>query len=162
MDGKQACQMMIQVLEIDPHLFRIGQSKIFFRVGIIAQLEEERFKKISQIMMNFQKHCRGWLARKRYQDLNGQAWAVKLIQRNMRAVLVLKNLKWWDVYMLVKPVTQISNFEDKLHQKVEEFRHFQEQTLILEDNMKMIEKQAGVLQLSKNESDEKLRKAMER
>merc|ERR1719328_347105 len=31
MDGKKACEKMIEALELDPGLFRIGQSKIFFR-----------------------------------------------------------------------------------------------------------------------------------
>nr|5I4E_A Chain A, Myosin-14,Alpha-actinin A [synthetic construct] len=42
MDGKQACEKMIQALELDPNLYRVGQSKIFFRAGVLAQLEEER------------------------------------------------------------------------------------------------------------------------
>merc|ERR1719392_202753 len=42
MDGKKACEKMIVALELDPGLFRIGQSKIFFRAGVLAHLEEER------------------------------------------------------------------------------------------------------------------------
>nr|4PD3_A Chain A, Nonmuscle myosin heavy chain B, Alpha-actinin A Chimera Protein [synthetic construct]4PD3_B Chain B, Nonmuscle myosin heavy chain B, Alpha-actinin A Chimera Protein [synthetic construct] len=42
MDGKQACERMIRALELDPNLYRIGQSKIFFRAGVLAHLEEER------------------------------------------------------------------------------------------------------------------------
>ena len=33
---------MIEYLEIEPNLYRIGQSKVFFRVGVLATLEEER------------------------------------------------------------------------------------------------------------------------
>merc|ERR1711874_287034 len=36
MDGKKACEKMIEALELDPGLFRIGQSKIFFRAGVLA------------------------------------------------------------------------------------------------------------------------------
>ncbi|MED6280454.1 Myosin-10 [Characodon lateralis] len=64
MDGKQACERMIQALELDPNLFRIGQSKIFFRTGVLAHLEEERDLKITDIIIYFQSVCRGYLARK--------------------------------------------------------------------------------------------------
>uniref|UniRef100_UPI0040535BCC Myosin-9,Alpha-actinin A n=1 Tax=Homo sapiens TaxID=9606 RepID=UPI0040535BCC len=42
MDGKQACVLMIKALELDSNLYRIGQSKVFFRAGVLAHLEEER------------------------------------------------------------------------------------------------------------------------
>uniref|UniRef100_A0A8C4I376 Myosin-10 n=1 Tax=Dicentrarchus labrax TaxID=13489 RepID=A0A8C4I376_DICLA len=44
MDGKQACERMIKALELDGNLFRIGQSKIFFRAvcrGYLARPPEE-------------------------------------------------------------------------------------------------------------------------
>ncbi|GAB5580510.1 myosin-10 isoform X7 [Prionailurus iriomotensis] len=64
MDGKQACERMIRALELDPNLYRIGQSKIFFRAGVLAHLEEERDLKITDIIIFFQAVCRGYLARK--------------------------------------------------------------------------------------------------
>ena len=54
----------IRALELDPNLFRIGQSKIFFRAGVLAHLEEERDLKITDIIIYFQSVCRGYLARK--------------------------------------------------------------------------------------------------
>lgn len=54
----------IKHLDLDPNLFRIGQSKIFFRTGVLAQLEEERDMKITVIIIAFQAQARGFLARK--------------------------------------------------------------------------------------------------
>ena len=51
-------------LDLDPNLFRIGQSKVFFRTGVLAQLEEERDLKITVIIIAFQSQARGFLARK--------------------------------------------------------------------------------------------------
>lgn len=56
--------LQIHALELDPNLFRIGQSKIFFRTGVLAHLEEERDLKITDIIIYFQSVCRGYLARK--------------------------------------------------------------------------------------------------
>lgn len=54
MDGKKACEKMISALELDPNLYRVGQSKIFFRGGVLAHLEEERDYKITDLIVNFQ------------------------------------------------------------------------------------------------------------
>lgn len=54
MDGKKACEKMIASLELDPNLYRVGQSKIFFRAGVLAHLEEERDYKITDLIVNFQ------------------------------------------------------------------------------------------------------------
>ena len=64
MDGKKAAVKMIQALDLDDNLFRIGQSKIFFRGGVLAHLEEERDLKLTDIIIQFQAQCRGFLARK--------------------------------------------------------------------------------------------------
>lgn len=56
--------MQIKHLDLDPNLYRIGQSKIFFRTGVLAQLEEERDLKITVIIIAFQAQARGFLARK--------------------------------------------------------------------------------------------------
>ena len=34
--------LQIRALELDPNLFRIGQSKIFFRTGVLAHLEDRK------------------------------------------------------------------------------------------------------------------------
>ncbi|XP_016328826.1 myosin-9-like [Sinocyclocheilus anshuiensis] len=64
MDGKQACVRMIKALELDSNLYRIGQSKVFFRAGVLAHLEEERDLKITDVIITFQAWCRGYVARR--------------------------------------------------------------------------------------------------
>lgn len=65
---KKVCESLfvsqIKALELDPNLFRIGQSKVFFRAGVLAHLEEERDMKITDVIINFQAWCRGYVARK--------------------------------------------------------------------------------------------------
>lgn len=66
-ENKSTCPpflLQIKALELDPNLYRIGQSKIFFRTGVLAHLEEERDLKITDVIMAFQAMCRGYLARK--------------------------------------------------------------------------------------------------
>ena len=54
----------LQALDLDSASYRIGHSKVFFRAGVLAQLEEERDLKLSEIIIQFQSWCRGFLGRK--------------------------------------------------------------------------------------------------
>lgn len=56
--------VQIRALELDHNLFRVGQSKVFFRAGVLAHLEEERDLKITDTIIRFQSVSRGYLARK--------------------------------------------------------------------------------------------------
>jgi myosin protein heavy chain len=122
MDGKKACEKMILALELDNNLYRVGQSKIFFRAGVLAQLEEERDYKITDLIVNFQAFCRGFLARRNYQKRLQHLNAIRIIQRNCAAYLKLRNWQWWRLYTKVKPLLEVTKQEEKLVQKEDELR----------------------------------------
>lgn len=126
MDGKLACEKMIAALDLDPNLYRIGQSKIFFRAGVLAQLEEERDGKISDLIVNFQAWCRGLIARRNYHKRLQQLNAIRIIQRNCAAYLKLRNWSWWRLYTKVKPLLEVTKHEDKLLEKEDEIRQYKE------------------------------------
>lgn len=131
MDGKKACEQMIHALELDSNLFRVGQSKIFFRAGVLAHLEEERDYKITDLIVNFQAFCRGFLARRNYQKRLQQLNAIRIIQRNCAAYLKLRNWQWWRLYTKVKPLLEVTKQEEKLVQKEDELKQVREKLDIL-------------------------------
>uniref|UniRef100_A0A8C5FDE6 Myosin, heavy chain 11b, smooth muscle n=1 Tax=Gadus morhua TaxID=8049 RepID=A0A8C5FDE6_GADMO len=98
MDGKQACALMVTHLDLDPNLFRIGQSKMFFRTGVLAQLEEERDLKITVVTIAFQAHSRGHLARRAFAKKQQQLGAMKILQRNCSCYLKLRTWQWWRLF----------------------------------------------------------------
>ncbi|XP_068605696.1 myosin-9-like [Brachionichthys hirsutus] len=135
MDGKQACERMIRSLDLDPNLFRIGQSKVFFRTGVLAQLEEERDMKITDIIISFQAWCRGYLARKAFAKRQQQLTAMKVIQRNCAAYLKLRNWQWWRLFTKVKPLLQVSRQEEEMLAKDEELNKVKEKILYTEQRL---------------------------
>uniref|UniRef100_A0A8C7JAH9 Myosin-9 n=1 Tax=Oncorhynchus kisutch TaxID=8019 RepID=A0A8C7JAH9_ONCKI len=120
MDGKQACVLMIKALELDSNLFRIGQSKVFFRAGVLAHLEEERDIKITDIIISFQSWCRGYVARKAFTKRQQQLTAMKVIQRNCTAYLKLRNWQWWRLFTKVKPLLQVTRQEEEMQAREDE------------------------------------------
>ncbi|KAA0713362.1 B Myosin heavy chain 10 Myosin heavy chain, non-muscle IIb Non-muscle myosin heavy chain [Triplophysa tibetana] len=135
MDGKQACERMIRALELDPNLFRIGQSKIFFRTGVLAHLEEERDLKITDIIIYFQSVCRGYLARKAFAKKQQQLSALKVLQRNCAAYLKLRHWQWWRLFTKVKPLLQVTRQEEEMLAKDEELIKVKERQVKVENEL---------------------------
>ncbi|XP_072769181.1 uncharacterized protein myh14 isoform X3 [Nerophis lumbriciformis] len=114
MDGKQASELMIKALELDPNLFRVGQSKVFFRAGVLAHLEEERDLKITDTIIRFQSAARGYLARKAFMKKQQQLGALRVMQRNCAAYLKLRNWQWWRLFTKVKPLLQVTRQDEEI------------------------------------------------
>uniref|UniRef100_A0A671TF95 Myosin, heavy chain 10, non-muscle n=1 Tax=Sparus aurata TaxID=8175 RepID=A0A671TF95_SPAAU len=150
MDGKQACERMIQALELDPNLFRIGQSKIFFRTGVLAHLEEERDLKITDIIIYFQSVCRGYLARKAFAKKQQQLSALKVLQRNCAAYLKLRHWQWWRLFTKVKPLLQVTRQEEEMQAKDEELVKVKERQLKVENELVEMERKHQQLLEEKN------------
>uniref|UniRef100_A0AAR2K967 Myosin-9 n=1 Tax=Pygocentrus nattereri TaxID=42514 RepID=A0AAR2K967_PYGNA len=142
MDGKQACVLMIKALELDSNLYRIGQSKVFFRAGVLAHLEEERDLKITDVIIKFQAWCRGHVARKAFAKRQQQLTAMRVIQRNCAAYLKLRNWQWWRLFTKVKPLLQVSRQEEEMQAKDEELEKVKDKQQQAEQQLKDAEKQA--------------------
>ncbi|XP_027898444.1 myosin-10 isoform X3 [Xiphophorus couchianus] len=150
MDGKQACERMIQALELDGNLFRIGQSKIFFRAGVLAHLEEERDLKITDIIIYFQAVCRGYLARKSFAKKQQQLSALKVLQRNCAAYLKLRHWQWWRLFTKVKPLLQVTRQEEEMQAKDEELVKVKEKQMKVEGELVEMERKHQQLMEEKN------------
>ncbi|CAK6443878.1 unnamed protein product [Pipistrellus nathusii] len=156
MDGKQACVLMIKALELDSNLYRIGQSKVFFRAGVLAHLEEERDLKITDVIIGFQACCRGYLARKAFAKRQQQLTAMKVLQRNCAAYLKLRNWQWWRLFTKVKPLLQVSRQEEEMMAKEEELVKVREKQLAAENRLTEMETLQSQLMAEKMQLQEQL------
>uniref|UniRef100_U3FWK8 Myosin-9 n=3 Tax=Micrurus TaxID=8634 RepID=U3FWK8_MICFL len=161
MDGKQACVLMIKALELDPNLYRIGQSKVFFRAGVLAHLEEERDLKITDVIIGFQACCRGYLARKAFAKRQQQLTAMKVLQRNCAAYLKLRNWQWWRLFTKVKPLLQVSRQEEEMLAKEEELLKVKEKQVAAEGRLTEMETLHTQLMTEKMQLQEQLQAEIE-
>lgn len=109
----------LEVLELDTNSYRIGQSKIFFRAGVLAHLEEERDLKLTEIITIFQAFCRGNIARKHYNKRVQQLSAIRVIQRNCLSYLKLRNWQWWRLFTKVKPLLNVTRTDEALREALD-------------------------------------------
>jgi len=70
-DGKVASEKVLAALNFGDS-YRIGNTKVFFKAGILGQLEELREDKLTAIVANLQARIRGYVMRKSYSHLCDQ------------------------------------------------------------------------------------------
>ncbi len=71
-DGKVATEKVLTALQLDENEYRIGHTKVFFRAGVLGNLEDMRDERLSKIISLLQAWIRGYLMRKNYKKLNDQ------------------------------------------------------------------------------------------
>jgi len=92
------------ILEEIGALYQFGLTKIFFRHGVLAKLEEYREQKLGQMVVAIQSGCRAWLARSAFKKLGKQTHAAAIIKRNVQAWLDIRDWKWWVLFQKIKPL----------------------------------------------------------
>ena len=102
MDGRKACLRMVDALELDKSIFRIGTSKIFFKAGVLAELEERRDALLFDLFSRLQAVARMFTARRQMKKILNRAVAIRTIQRNARIYGELRDWPWWNLYTKVR------------------------------------------------------------
>ncbi|EDQ99797.1 myosin II heavy chain [Laccaria bicolor S238N-H82] len=117
MDGREACRRMVKALELDDMIFKIGTSKIFFKAGVLAELEERRDLLLFEIFSRLQAVARMWTARRQVKKILNRAVAIRTIQRNARVYGELREWPWWQLYTKVRPLLAATRNDDELRKK---------------------------------------------
>ncbi|XP_026481147.1 myosin heavy chain, muscle-like isoform X21 [Ctenocephalides felis] len=113
-DPKNAAAKCLESVNLDPDLYRIGHTKVFFRAGVLGQMEELRDDRLGKIITWMQAWIRGYLARKEYAKLQEQRVALQVVQRNLRKYLQLRTWPWWKMWQKVKPLLNVTRIEDEI------------------------------------------------
>ncbi|KRG02623.1 myosin heavy chain, muscle isoform X11 [Drosophila mojavensis] len=111
---KNAATKCLEAVGLDPDLYRIGNTKVFFRAGVLGQMEEFRDERLGKIMSWMQAWARGYLARKGFKKLQEQRVALKVVQRNLRKYLQLRTWPWYKLWQKIKPLLNVSRIEDEI------------------------------------------------
>ncbi|XP_011506377.1 PREDICTED: myosin heavy chain, muscle isoform X6 [Ceratosolen solmsi marchali] len=125
-DPKKCAAAILEGAGLDPDQYRLGHTKVFFRAGVLGQMEEFRDERLSKIVTWMQAYVRGYLARKDFKALQEQRLALQIVQRNLRRYLKLRTWPWWKLWQKVRPLLNATRIEDELAAMEEKARKYQE------------------------------------
>ncbi|XP_030752183.1 myosin heavy chain, muscle isoform X37 [Sitophilus oryzae] len=113
-DPKKCADVILSSTSLDPELYRLGHTKVFFRAGVLGQMEELRDERLSKIVTWMQSWIRGYLSRKEFKRLQEQRLALQVCQRNLRKYLKLRTWPWYKLWQKVRPLLNVTRIEDEI------------------------------------------------
>ncbi|XP_023023713.1 myosin heavy chain isoform X36 [Leptinotarsa decemlineata] len=113
-DPKKCGQIILDASGLDSELYRLGHTKVFFRAGVLGQMEELRDERLGKIVTWMQSWVRGYLSRKEFKKLQEQRLALQVCQRNLRKYLKLRTWPWYKLWQKVRPLLNVTRIEDEI------------------------------------------------
>merc|ERR1711936_801950 len=94
--------------------YQLGHTKVFFRAGALAGLEEVRDNIVLKLVRWLQGQCYGYIRRKVYAVKFDQRELMKVIQRNFRKFQSLRSWGWFIIIQKTRPLIGQINLEEEL------------------------------------------------
>ncbi|KAK0146037.1 Myosin-7 [Merluccius polli] len=150
-DSRKGAEKLLGSLDIDHNQYKFGHTKVFFKAGLLGQLEEMRDERLSKIITGIQARTRGLLSRIEYQKIVERRDALLVIQWNIRAFMVVKNWPWMKLYFKIKPLLRSAEAEKEMANMKEEFLKLKEAYAKSESRRKELEEKMVSLLQEKND-----------
>jgi myosin heavy subunit len=119
-DHRRACQLLLQTTNLPSHTFQLGRTKVFFKAGILGELEKQRDIKLSQIATQIQAACLRLIARRKVTQRQSQDQWIRTIQRNSRIYIDIMQSRLWKVYHRRKELQYTFGAENADRKKIED------------------------------------------
>ncbi|EFP05608.1 hypothetical protein GCK72_018221 [Caenorhabditis remanei] len=153
-DPKKASVGILDKIANDGNLtdeeFKVGETKIFFKAGVLAKLEDLRDEILSRIITMFQSRVRSYLAkaevRRRYEQQTG----LLIVQRNVRAWCTLRTWEWFKLFGKVKPMLKAGKEQEAMGELAEKIQKLEEAVQRGEIARSQLESQVADLVEEKN------------
>ena len=114
-DNKVAVYALLDKIDFSRDRYRLGHTKVFFRAGALAGLEEARDNIVLKLVRFMQGECYGYIKRKYvFAKKSAQRELMKVIQRNFRKFQILRNWGWFIIIQKTRPLIGQCNPEEEL------------------------------------------------
>ncbi|XP_061868053.1 unconventional myosin-XVIIIa isoform X6 [Colius striatus] len=148
-DEKRAVEELLESLDLEKSSYHMGLSRVFFRAGSLARLEEQRDTQTSRNITLFQAACRGFLARQQFKKRKIQDLAIRCVQKNIKKNKGVKDWPWWKLFTTVRPLIEVQLTEEQIRGKDEEIQQ-------LKSKLEKVEKERNELRLNSDRLESRI------
>ena len=141
LEGQAVCKIMLEKLNLDKSWYRVGLTKVFFRAGVLAELEEARDALIRDIVVRFQCVARGFVLRRQARKQQYKAEATRIIQRNFQIYSQMQQNPWWQLFVRMRPLLGATRQSNEVKKREEEIKKLQEKMLEEEHDRARVEEE---------------------
>lgn len=131
--------------------FRIGETKVFFKAGVLAHLEDVRDEVLKIVMTKFQSRIRWYLGITDKKRRIEQKAGLLVLQRNIRSWCSLRTWDWFKLYTKVRPMLKEGKIAEELEKLTEKLKTLEEAKGKEEKLKKELEESSKKMQSEKDE-----------
>ncbi|NXA16418.1 MYH6 protein, partial [Sapayoa aenigma] len=150
-DSRKGAEKLLGSIDIDHNQYKFGHTKVFFKAGLLGQLEEMRDERLSRIITRIQARARGQLMRLEFKKIVERRDALLVIQWNLRAFMGVKNWPWMKLYFKIKPLLKSAETEKEMQNMKEEYGRLKEALEKSESRRKELEEKMVSMLQEKND-----------
>ncbi|XP_021952513.2 myosin heavy chain, muscle isoform X2 [Folsomia candida] len=155
-EDKQMAQVCMDDIQLESDKYRLGHTKVFFRAGVLGQLEEIRDERLGKIVTWMQSAIRGYISKRDFKKYRDQRVALQVVQRTLRKYMNLRLWPWYRLWQKIKPLLNVTRIEDDI-KKLEERAQKAEEKLVVEEKLrKTIEDKQAKMQQELQEKTSQL------
>merc|ERR1719328_615611 len=172
-DNKVAVRALMEKIGFPAEKYQLGHTKVFFRAGALAGLEEVRDGTVLRLVRWMQGQAYGYIRRKVYNTKNDQRELMKVIQRNFRKFQSMREWGWFIIIQKTRPLIGQVNLEEELRilekkakeaygaylEQVETKKKLEQENVDMEEDKKALVKQLEAEQGNLGEYTERQAKA---
>ncbi|KJH51244.1 myosin head [Dictyocaulus viviparus] len=115
--------------------FRIGHTKVFFRAGVVAHIEDLRDQKINQLITGIQSSIRYYNAILEYHSRKRQHNSYVILQRNIRSWSILRTWDWFLLFGKIRPSLKCSRMAEEIAKMAEQQKTLETEVLKIEKDI---------------------------
>uniref|UniRef100_A0A673KWG9 Unconventional myosin-XVIIIa-like n=1 Tax=Sinocyclocheilus rhinocerous TaxID=307959 RepID=A0A673KWG9_9TELE len=144
-DERRAVEELLESLELEKSSYHMGLSRVFFRAGVLAKLEEHRDIQTRRNITLFQAACRGYLARQAFKKRKVKFDIMPCFQRYVRKKKLVRCI----LFTTVRPLIEVQLTEEQIRGKDEEIQQ-------LKLKLEKVEKERNELRLNSDRLESKI------
>lgn len=117
---------ILKDINISPNDHKVGNTMVFIKQGILADIEEMRDRKIGALASYIQSVLRSKIEVRKKNLEQQQKQAIEFLQKNANKSIDLLRWKWWSLFIKIKPLLEVQKNEENIKLKEEQIKAYSE------------------------------------
>ncbi|GAV48167.1 hypothetical protein ZYGR_0I04640 [Zygosaccharomyces rouxii] len=106
--AKKNSEFLLSSLHLDPSLYKVGTTKLFFKAGVLADLESRKEEKIFSTAIRLNAHVRGGQVRLETNKRLMKLRAARVLGETFKSYNKMMEDPWYNLYLRIKPLLSSS------------------------------------------------------
>ncbi|AET41516.1 myosin 1 Ecym_8231 [Eremothecium cymbalariae DBVPG len=138
-NSKKNCEVLLSFLRLDPTVYKVGNTKLFFKAGVLAQLESQKEDKIAKIVTKMNSIIQGKIIRASVNQQVQKLQAAKVLSSTFNLYAKLMEDPWYNLYIKIKPMLGSSQSLARSKKIAEQIKQLEKELNVVKGEKKHLE-----------------------